>query len=118
MGKNNKRYDYKYVKSKFEEKDYTLISTEYKNTKEKLDYICNKHKEVGIQNVSFASFKLNDCNCKKCINKNAIGKHHNVPKRIIKNYDEYFEKYKNKLFDEVGEEYSLQKIEIENNRKQ
>ena len=34
------------------------IKTSPKNTKEKLDYICNKHKEIGIQNVSFASFKL------------------------------------------------------------
>ena len=116
MGKNNKRYDYEYVKSKFEEKDYTLVSEEYKNKNEKLDYICNKHKEFGIQKVSFASLELNNCNCKKCISENSKGKHHNYLKHTIKNYDMYFEKYKNKLFDEVGEEYSLEKINVENKR--
>jgi len=116
MEKNNKRYDYEYVKSKFKKKDYTLVSEEYKNKNEKLDYICNKHKEFGIQKVSFASLELNNCNCKKCINENAVGKRHNVPKLTIKNYDEYFEKYKNKLFNEVGEEYSLQKIDVKNKK--
>lgn len=33
MGKNNKPYTIEYIKEQFENKDYTLISTVYKNTK-------------------------------------------------------------------------------------
>ena len=79
---NNKRHNYEDVKKNFDRKGYTLVSKEYKNQKEKLDYICNKHKETGIQRVSYASFKKNIHNCKECRKENAVGKTHNVPKQI------------------------------------
>jgi uncharacterized protein with PIN domain len=34
-------YNYEYVKTKFDEENYKLISTTYKNAREKLDVICN-----------------------------------------------------------------------------
>lgn len=40
-----KKLEFDYVKQKFEERGYTLISTEYINNKTKLDYVCsNGHK--------------------------------------------------------------------------
>ena len=66
MGKNNKPYELEYVKEKFKNKNYTLLSKKYKNKNEKLDFICNNHIELGIQQVSFSSFLLNKCNCSSC----------------------------------------------------
>lgn len=37
------------IKKEFQKKDYELISTTYTNKNIKLDYICNKHKDVGMQ---------------------------------------------------------------------
>ena len=45
------------IKKDFKEKDYELISATYKNVNTKLDFICNKHKDAGVQQVSYASFK-------------------------------------------------------------
>ena len=42
MGKNNQRFSYDYVKLKFEEHNYTLLSTEYKNVKSFLIVRCDK----------------------------------------------------------------------------
>lgn len=50
------KYTYDIVKKSFEDADLTLVSTEYKNTKTDLEYICNKHKHRGIQTVRYANF--------------------------------------------------------------
>jgi len=40
-----KRLSYDYIKSQFEKEGYTLLTQEYKNNNQKLDYICpNGHK--------------------------------------------------------------------------
>jgi hypothetical protein len=49
---NSRRNSYEYIKEEFRKKDLVLISEEYINNEEKLDYICNKHKEKGIQKMS------------------------------------------------------------------
>lgn len=49
----------------FEERDYSLISTEYINAKSKLEYICNKHKEQGIQSITYYNLKYG-FGCKYC----------------------------------------------------
>ena len=41
----------------FKENDYELISTEYINAKTKLKYICNKHRNKGIQSVTYGNLK-------------------------------------------------------------
>ncbi len=38
----NVKHDYAYIKNKFKEEGYTLISKRYKNAKTKLNYICSK----------------------------------------------------------------------------
>lgn len=44
------------VKEEFDERGYILVSTEYHNNNEKLQYICPYHLDKGIQEISFANF--------------------------------------------------------------
>lgn len=58
----NKRLDYSVVKQVFEDEGYTLLSTEYVNNGQKLDYICpNGH--VGA--ISYGSFQRGS-RCSSC----------------------------------------------------
>ena len=58
----SRKYSYNYVKSVFEENEYILLSREYKNNTQKLDYICPKgHKS----NITFGSF-LKGSRCGYC----------------------------------------------------
>lgn len=120
LGKNNKRHDYEKVKIEFEEKNYTLISTGYKNNSEKLDYICNKHQELGIQNVSYVSFSKNKCNCSRCKYENIKkkkGTKRILPQKIDSHYDKYFSKYQQKLKEQAdGDEYILNKLYSDNGK--
>lgn len=120
MGKNNKPYTIEYVKNQFENRGYTLLSNEYKNKNTKLDFICNKHKEVGVQKVTFASFSINDCNCSACKSENSSKNWHISRKFVPMTSDEFhtkhFKKYKQKLFDAVGTEYDLINIFKRNNK--
>lgn len=60
-----KRLSYDYVLSEFNKCGYTLISGEYHNAHEKLQYICNKHKDMGIQNITYADL-YSSHRCKYC----------------------------------------------------
>lgn len=77
MAKNNKKYTIEEVRKDFEEKDYILISTVYENLNGKLDYICNKHKELGIQQTTYKLIKTRKNNCESC-------------KKRIKTWRKYF----------------------------
>ncbi len=44
-----KRLTYDYVKSQFEKEGYTLLTKEYKNSRQKLDYICKNHHRHSIR---------------------------------------------------------------------
>lgn len=120
MGKNNKRHDYGEIKREFEKKNYALTSTEYKNKDEKLDYICNKHKNLGIQHVSYASFSKNKCNCSGCKDENndkKKGIKRILPKQINSHYNKFFSKYERKLKEqEDGDEYVLNKVYSDNGK--
>lgn len=107
-----KKIDYEYVKQDFERKNYTLISTEYIGIKSKLDYICNRHEKLGIQNVTYENFKAHKNNCVECRRE---GKRNN-PKRIDQHYDKMFIKYKNKICEKVGNEYTLNRILSKNKK--
>lgn len=54
------KYTYEQVKVEFEEKGYELLSTVFNGVCEKLEYICRKHEDKGIQKISFS--KLHNCN--------------------------------------------------------
>ncbi len=107
-----RRINYEYVKQDFEKKNYTLVSTEYTGIKSKLDYICNKHKKLGVQSVTYESFKNRENNCEICKRENK----RIFPKRVDLHYDELFAKYKDKVFNEVGNEYTLNKIFSKNEK--
>lgn len=51
-----RKIDYNLVKKEFDERNYILVSTEYHKNTEKLQYICPKHLDKGIQEISFANF--------------------------------------------------------------
>ena len=54
------KYTYEQVKDEFEQKGYKLLSTTFNGVCEKLEYICTKHEDKGIQKISFS--KLHNCN--------------------------------------------------------
>lgn len=49
----------------FKDNDYTLLSEEYKSCHKKLKYICNKHKERGVQEITL-SHLINGEGCRYC----------------------------------------------------
>lgn len=53
------KYSYEYVKKQFEIRGYELISNEFKGVLSKLEYICPKHKDKGVQKITFS--KLHSC---------------------------------------------------------
>ena len=53
------------IVSLFNSYNYELISTEYINAKSGLEYVCNKHKDKGIQKVRYGNLK-NGFGCKYC----------------------------------------------------
>lgn len=57
----NKKYTFEIVKNIFKEQKCELLEHDYKNTKQKLKYICNCGNESVI---TFESFK-NGTRCKK-----------------------------------------------------
>ena len=52
---NSQSHDYKYVKQYFKENNCELLSTEYKNNRQKLDYKCSCG---NISQIKFVKFKL------------------------------------------------------------
>lgn len=111
MKRNNKPPKISDVKQQFSKKGYTLISTEYKNKNTKLEFICEKHKEYGIQTVSYASFCNNKNNCKYCKSEESklfwVDRHNFAPITQEEFKNKHFEEYKNKVYSEVGDEYQL-----------
>lgn len=63
--KNTKKYTYEEVRELFEERGYNLISKEYIGYREQLYYVCNKHKEYGVQHINFSDF-LRGRGCIRC----------------------------------------------------
>lgn len=51
-----RKITYDIVKQEFDERGYELISTEYVKNSEKLKYICPKHRERGVLEITFANF--------------------------------------------------------------
>ena len=57
------KYNFEFVKSQFDKKGYTLLSTKYKSCDEKLNYICKKGHKTQI--TFYYLYKRNQ-GCKKC----------------------------------------------------
>lgn len=67
MLKNTYKYSYEEVKNAFTNKGYELLSNEdeYTGVLKKLKYICNKHKDSGIQEISYSKL-INNRGYKFC----------------------------------------------------
>lgn len=54
------------IKPVFEDFGYELISTEYINSRTPLEYICNKHRDKGIQKITFQNL-MRKSKCPYCM---------------------------------------------------
>ena len=61
------KYTYEDVLKSFEERGYTLLTTkdEYKSVTQKLQYMCNKHKDKGVLEISYSKL-INGRGCTYC----------------------------------------------------
>lgn len=95
MGKQ--KYTYEDVLKSFEERDYMLLTTkeEYKGVTQKLKYICNKHKDKGVLEITYSKL-MNGRGCTYC------GRERTIASRTKPfNYDEAIELCENHNFEFV-----------------
>lgn len=92
----NRKYTYEEVKRLFQEKDYMLTSKKYKNAKSELEYVCNKHSELGIQKTTLNSFNQSNYMCKECLNEY---------KRSL--YAKTQDEFESEIYGLVGDEYTV-----------
>lgn len=62
----SRKYTLEEVKRDFENKGYELLSNEYLNYVTKMDYICKKHRNYGIQQTTYHLLKTRINNCALC----------------------------------------------------
>lgn len=87
------------VKSLFDAKNYTLLSTEYKNARSKLNYICNKHSGLGVQQIDYFGISQGR-GCPAC-------GYERVSKALSKYHRKYFFEDVQKFFEEKMPDYQL-----------
>lgn len=68
-------YDIEFIREHFKSKNCELISKEYTNNSSILQYVCNNHKEAGVQTTTFHTFRLGN-GCPLCSNKRRSGINH------------------------------------------
>lgn len=93
-----KRYSQEFVEQKFIEKGYILLTKNYKNVDQKLQFICSGHKEYGVQITTFYNVLNSTNNCKECRYAMQSGKLHYNWKGGISSEREQFKiskEYKN-----------------------
>lgn len=57
MSKNRRKYNINDIEEEFKERGYEILESEYINTDNKLNYICLKHKNKGVQSITYSNFK-------------------------------------------------------------
>lgn len=62
---DKRKMDIEKVREYFESKNYSLITTEYYNSHQKLEYRCNLHYDL-IQKISLSNLKFNSGGCTLC----------------------------------------------------
>lgn len=77
------KYTFEQVKEKFNERGYELLSTEYHSGTQKLEFICRKHTEYGVQIIDFNHFYKRGQGC-KCCYKERINPRRTPDEEIIK----------------------------------
>lgn len=58
--------DIEFINKEFEKRDCILITDKYINNKNKLEFLCLKHQEKGVQTTTWGSFSKSDYSCKYC----------------------------------------------------
>jgi hypothetical protein len=98
--KNRKSYEF--IHNEFDKLGYILITPDYQNNKQPLDYICKKHLEYGIQTTNYANIQHHGSACKLCANermsnlkKNSFedvkNEYFNLGYNLLSNEDEYID---------------------------
>ena len=54
------------IQEEFNERGYELLTKEYINQKQKMEFICNVHKDKGIQTISYTHFHNRGNGCHYC----------------------------------------------------
>jgi len=62
------RHKYKFINNEFDKLDYILITSEYINNTQPLEYVCKKHTEYGVQTTNYADIKHHGSACRLCAN--------------------------------------------------
>jgi hypothetical protein len=65
--KERNKFSYDFVKEEFEKKGYCLLSENYENVNEKLNFICVRHPNLGVQTTKFASIRYSLFSCSECL---------------------------------------------------
>jgi len=60
------KYNIEDITEEFNQKQYTIKSKEFKSLSSPLNYICDKHTDVGEQLVTYYCFKTYQHNCSEC----------------------------------------------------
>lgn len=58
--------EFENLKHYFTNKDCCLVSKEYTGHKNKIAFVCNKHKDKGVQYINWMKCKHNNAGCKYC----------------------------------------------------
>jgi len=74
-----------------QKRDYILLTDEIHNVDDKVEYICKKHRDYGIQTTSLWGLKTYTYNCRMC--KQASGEDHYNWKGGISNLHEYLREH-------------------------
>ena len=81
------RHPYEFVKGEFDKIDYILVTQEYVNNTQPLDYLCKKHMEYGIQITNYADIKQHKSACRLCANDRISNFHRNSFEDVKNEYN-------------------------------
>lgn len=62
----SQNHDYEFIRSEFENKGLVLISKEYINNMQDLEYVCKKHADNGSQFIKYSSLRVCKFGCRYC----------------------------------------------------
>lgn len=80
------RHSFEFICEQFDKLDYILITKEYKNNLQSLDYICRKHIEYGIQTTNYANIQHHGSACRLCANEKISESRKNIFENVKNEY--------------------------------
>lgn len=104
MVKIAKKLDFEFIKSKFEEKGYILLEDKYTNVSTSMKYICQKHKDKGVQRKSYTSLRKGH-ECKYCSAEKAAEK-------LKHSYEFVKQKFEDRGYELLETEYKNNRIKL------